>query len=76
MQAHVLLVEDDSSIREVTALGLEQAGFEVTASGDGREGLVQFRQGAFDLVLLDVMLPSLDGFEVLREIRHYSRRRS
>jgi two-component system, OmpR family, response regulator MtrA len=69
VQAHVLIVEDDSSIREVAALGLEQAGFQVETSGDGREGLVQFRQGSFDLVLLDVMLPSLDGFEVLREIR-------
>jgi len=70
---HVLLVEDDSSIREVASLGLEQAGFNVTASGDGREALVHFRQGSFDLVLLDVMLPSLDGFEVLREIRGESR---
>jgi len=67
---HVLVVEDDPSIREVTTLGLEQAGFQVTSSGDGREGLVRFRQGSFDLVLLDVMLPSLDGFEVLRESRH------
>ena len=65
MHAHVLVVEDDPSIREVAALGLEQAGFQVETSGDGREGLIQFRQGAFDLVLLDVMLPSLDGFEVL-----------
>jgi DNA-binding response OmpR family regulator len=70
---HVLLVEDDPSIREVATLGLEQAGFRVTASGDGREGLLRFRQGSFDLVLLDVMLPSLDGFEVLREIRGESR---
>jgi len=68
----VLLVEDDTSIREITTLGLEQAGFRVTASGDGREGLVRFRQGSFDLVVLDVMLPSLDGFEVCREIRHES----
>ncbi len=73
MNEHVLVVEDDPSIREVTTLGLEQAGFQVTSSGDGREALVQFRQGAFDLVLLDVMLPSLDGFEVLREIRHDNR---
>jgi two-component system response regulator MtrA len=70
---HLLLVEDDASIREVATLGLEQAGFQVTSSGDGREGLIQFRQGPFDLVLLDVMLPSLDGFEVLREIRGESR---
>jgi two-component system response regulator MtrA len=65
----VLLVEDDASIREVTTLGLEQSGFVVTSAGDGREGLIQFRQGHFDLVVLDVMLPSLDGFEILREIR-------
>ncbi|TMM20728.1 MAG: response regulator transcription factor [Actinobacteria bacterium] len=65
----MLLVEDDASIREVTTLGLEQSGFAVTSAGDGREGLIQFRQGRFDLVVLDVMLPSLDGFEVLREIR-------
>jgi two-component system, OmpR family, response regulator MtrA len=70
---HVLLVEDDPSIREVATLGLEQAGFRVTASGDGREGLLHFRQGSFDLVVLDIMLPSLDGFEVLREIRGESR---
>ncbi len=65
----MLLVEDDSSIREVATLGLEQAGFRVTSSGDGRDALILFRQGTFDLVVLDVMLPSLDGFEVLREIR-------
>jgi two-component system, OmpR family, response regulator MtrA len=69
---HVLLVEDDSSIREVTSLGLEQAGFRVTASGDGRDALIRFRQGRFDLVVLDVMLPSLDGFEVCKEIRRES----
>ena len=69
MDAHVLLVEDDASIREIATLGLEQAGFRVTATGDGRDALIRFRQGAFDLVVLDVMLPSLDGFEVLKEIR-------
>src|SRR2546430_7984209 len=69
MNEQVLLVEDDSSIREIATLGLEQAGFRVTAAGDGREGLLRFRQGTFDLVVLDVMLPSLDGFEVCREIR-------
>jgi two-component system response regulator MtrA len=66
---HVLLVEDDASIREIASLGLEQAGFRVTSSSDGREGLLQFRQSAFDIVVLDVMLPTLDGFEVCREIR-------
>jgi two-component system response regulator MtrA len=69
----LLLVEDDASIREIATLGLERAGFRVTATGDGRDALVRFRQGSFDLVVLDVMLPSLDGFEVCREIRRDSR---
>ena len=68
----MLLVEDDASIREIAMLGLEQAGFRVTATGDGRDALLRFRQGSFDLVVLDVMLPSLDGFEVCREIRRES----
>ncbi|HSJ95301.1 MAG TPA: response regulator transcription factor, partial [Gaiellaceae bacterium] len=69
----VLLVEDDPSIREVTALGLEGAGFRVTTAADGREGLARFREGGFALVVLDVMLPELDGLEVCRAIRGESR---
>ncbi|MBI4260286.1 MAG: response regulator transcription factor [Actinobacteria bacterium] len=69
----VLLVEDDPSIREITEIGLRKAGFRVTTAVDGREGLMRARQDPFDLVLLDVMLPSLDGFEVCREIRKDSR---
>jgi two-component system, OmpR family, response regulator MtrA len=69
---HVLLVEDDPSIREIATLGLEQAGFRVSATGDGRDALLRFKEGAFDLVVLDVMLPSLDGLEVCREIRRES----
>jgi len=69
MNERLLLVEDDPSIREIATLGLEQAGFRVTASGDGRDALVRFRQGTFELVVLDIMLPSLDGLEVCREIR-------
>ena len=69
MDAHILLVEDDPSIREVTALGLRAAGFTVSAAADGVEGLDRWRAGAPDLVLLDVMLPRLDGLEVCRAIR-------
>ena len=72
MDEHVLLVEDDASIREVATLGLQQAGLKVTPVGDGREALARFRQGGVDLVVLDVMLPSLDGFDVCREIRRES----
>ena len=73
MDERVLLVEDDASIREVAKLGLEQAGFRVTTAPDGREGLLHFRQSRFDLVVLDVMLPNLDGYEVCRQIRAESR---
>lgn len=72
MDARILLVEDDPSIREVTAIGLGAAGFAMTTAADGIEGLERFRGEAFDLVLLDVMLPRMDGFEVCRQIRRTS----
>ena len=72
MEERVLLVEDDPSIREVATLGLTQAGFRVTASPDGRDALLRFRQSPFDLVVLDVMLPAVDGLEVCRLIRKES----
>ncbi len=69
MDARILLVEDDASIREITALGLSAAGFAVTTAGDGVEGLERWRTERPDLVLLDVMLPRMDGFELCRAIR-------
>jgi two-component system response regulator MtrA len=72
VDARILLVEDDPSIREITALGLRGAGFSVATAADGPEGLAQFRADRPDLVLLDVMLPGLDGLEVAREIRRES----
>ena len=69
MDARILLVEDDASIREITAIGLRGAGFEVDTAADGAEGLDRWRRERPDLVLLDVMLPRLDGLEVLRAIR-------
>ena len=72
MDARILLVEDDPSIREVTALGLRGAGFTIVTASDGVEGLDRFRAEPYDLVLLDVMLPRLDGLEVCREIRRTS----
>jgi two-component system response regulator MtrA len=72
MEGRILLVEDDPSIREVTALGLGKAGFEVDTAADGAEALERFSARQPDLVLLDVMLPRLDGLEVAREIRRGS----
>jgi two-component system response regulator MtrA len=72
VDATILLVEDDPSIREVTAIGLRNAGFTVETAEDGRAGLDRFVAAPPDLVLLDVMLPRLDGLEVCREIRRTS----
>jgi two-component system response regulator MtrA len=72
MDARILVVEDDPSIREVTAIGLRAAGFEVDTAADGAAGLERFRHGRPDLVLLDVMLPRMDGLELCREIRRES----
>lgn len=72
MDARILLIEDDPSIREVTAIGLGSAGFTVATAHDGIAGLERFRAEPFDLVLLDIMLPRLDGLEVCREIRRSS----
>jgi DNA-binding response OmpR family regulator len=69
----LLLIEDDASIREIVSIGLKAAGFRVVTAIDGRQGLATARSGGFDAVILDVMLPSLDGFEVCREIRKFSR---
>jgi two-component system response regulator MtrA len=72
MEGRVLIVEDDASIREVTALGLSRAGLRVSTASDGREALAAWRSHELDLIVLDVMLPGLDGFEVCREIRKTS----
>ena len=72
MDARILLVEDDPSIREITTIGLRNAGFEVDAAADGQAGLDRFRAEPYDLILLDVMLPRLDGLEVCRAIRRVS----
>ena len=73
MDERVLVVEDDPSIREVVSLGLRGSGLSVeTAAMDARRSCV-FVPSRYDLVVLDVMLPELDGLEVCREIRHGSR---
>jgi two-component system response regulator MtrA len=72
VDALILLVEDDRSIRDVTRMGLVDAGFTVITAADGDEAIRAFRQHAPDAVVLDVMLPRRDGLEVLRTIRQTS----
>lgn len=65
----VLIVEDDRAIRELLQLHLSLAGLEVAESADGREALERLRGEAFDLVVLDIMLPHLDGIALCRGLR-------
>jgi two-component system response regulator MtrA len=69
MTQRILLVEDDPSIRELTTIGLRAAGYEVVAAADGREALARFAGDKPDAVVLDIMLPVLDGLAVCRTIR-------
>jgi DNA-binding response OmpR family regulator len=66
---HVLVVEDDETVSEVVAGYLTRAGLRATQVADGNAALVRARQDPPDLVLLDLMLPGLDGVEVFRELR-------
>ncbi|NLU71387.1 response regulator transcription factor [Streptomyces sp. HNM0575] len=71
-EAHILLVEDDEVIRCTVCMALERYGFTVSTAADGLTGLEVFRERRPDLLLLDVMLPELDGIGLCRRIRELS----
>jgi DNA-binding response OmpR family regulator len=65
----ILLVDDEESVRKVLTFPLERDGFRVVQAGDGEEALQRFGESAPDLVVLDIMLPKLDGLEVCKRLR-------
>jgi DNA-binding response OmpR family regulator len=71
--ARILLVDDEQSVQTLLTYPLLKEGYEVVAAHDGREALDRFAEQRFDLVVLDIMLPSLDGIEVCRRMRSRSR---
>ena len=73
MAHNILVVDDEKLIVKGIKYSLEQDGMEVHPAYDGEEALSCIKEGAFDLVVLDVMLPKLDGLEVLRQAREFSR---
>ena len=68
----ILIIEDEPDIQELLVAYLRDAGYEIVIAGDGVEALAQFQQGAFDMILLDLMLPKIDGFGVCELIRRES----
>ncbi len=65
----VLIVEDSGPLRASLSEGLRRSGYAVDAVGDGRQGLVHAQTSAYDVIVLDIMLPELDGLSVLRQLR-------
>ena len=69
MNKRILLVEDEESLQDIIKLNLELEGYEVSAVNNGRIALEEFAAKRFDLVILDVMLPEVDGFTICQTIR-------
>ena len=65
----ILLVDDEESVQKLLAYPLRKEGYEVVPARDGEEALERFGEGGFDLIVLDVMLPKRDGFDVCRRLR-------
>ncbi len=65
----VLLVEDESKVAKFISLGLEEEGYAVDTAPDGKKGLEFLNESAYDIVLLDLMIPEIDGLEVLKRMR-------
>ena len=70
--ARILLVDDEQSIQTLLSYPLRKDGYHVTSALDGGEALQRFEEGRFDLVILDLMLPRIDGVEVCRQLRSQS----
>lgn len=69
MEAHILIIEDEEKLARFVELELLHEGYQVSKSGNGREGLHMAEKGRFDLILLDILLPGLNGLEVLRRLQ-------
>lgn len=65
----ILLVEDEENIREAVKLNLEMEDYEVVVTDNGKDALKYFKEQHFDLIILDVMLPEIDGFQICEQIR-------
>lgn len=70
--SHILLIDDDRDLAELLGEYLDAEGYRLSAAYSGEDGIEQLSKGQYDLVLLDVMMPGIDGFETLREIRSQS----
>jgi DNA-binding response OmpR family regulator len=69
----VLIVEDDSFLQGLMANKVEKAGFDVTTTGNGEKAMTKIADNQFDLILLDLLLPDISGFDILKNVKKSSR---
>ena len=69
MEKKILLIEDDLFIREMYESELKRAGYKITACSLGEDGIKALQKDRFDLVLLDIMLPGVNGLDILKQIK-------
>lgn len=72
LKQKILVVDDEASIRRILETRLQMIGYDITTAADGEEAIVEFNKTNHDLIVLDVMMPKLDGYGVVREIRRTS----
>lgn len=73
MPIKILVIDDDSAVTDLLSLLLKSQGFEVSATNNSSDGLTMIREDSPDLVVLDLMMPEVDGWEVCRAVRAFSR---
>lgn len=72
MKEHILIIEDEAAIQSILSELLTDAGYKVTTASDGLDGITKFREQRYSLVLLDIMMPKIDGYTVCQLIRSES----
>ena len=72
MSEQILIIEDETAIQSILSELLTDAGYNIEVAGDGLEGITKFRERLFSLVLLDIMMPKIDGYTVCEMIRQES----
>ena len=66
---NIIIIEDDAKTASFVSKGLQQAGFNTVVAPDGKDGLFKIQTGEFDIAIVDIMLPGMDGFTVIQKLR-------
>ena len=72
MTMKIIVIDDDAAVTELLSVLLRSNGFDVVATNNSVEGLALIKGGNFDLVVLDLMMPEIDGWEICKEVRSFS----